>query len=126
MDRFDCWAGRGLPKGWAKNMGLTGEDVGDVVWPITDGETCGDIQGFPKPEQVLCWCPSSEKADFVAARLEATDKLLAACKAALLFHGAAHWTIEEKTKWWNITQRSEATTKILCDTIRKAIAEAEA
>lgn len=59
--RFEMWAGMGLPKGWAENMGLKGDDVGDVVWPIIDKEMCGPIDGFPRPDQMLCWCPSSEK-----------------------------------------------------------------
>jgi len=67
--RFSCWAGQGLPKGWAENMGLTGDNVGDSVWPIVDNETCGAIDGSPRPDQMLCWCPSSEKQSQVVEML---------------------------------------------------------
>lgn len=59
-ERFSRWAGMGLPRGWAENMGIS--DPGDTVWPIVDNETCGPIDDWPKPEQMLCWCPSVEKS----------------------------------------------------------------
>jgi len=68
--RFDLWAGQGLPRGWASAMGLRDYD-GDSVWPIVDNTTSGPINGFPKPEQMLCWCPTSEKQSIVAGLLRA-------------------------------------------------------
>ena len=56
--RFVSWCGQGLPEGWAKNMGLP---VGDIVYPITDTASGDEIDGWPTPKQILCWCPSSEK-----------------------------------------------------------------
>ncbi len=68
--RFSCWAGQGLPRGWAQNMGGRFADFdGDVVWPIVDNETCGPIDGYPKPDQMLCWCPSAEKQSQVVTML---------------------------------------------------------
>jgi hypothetical protein len=64
IKRFECWAGVGWPKGW-------GEGNGDVVWPIVDNLTCGPINGYPNPEQMLCWCPSYEKQQEVCAALNA-------------------------------------------------------
>ena len=60
-DRFRMWAGQGLPVSWARAMSVETA----VVYPITDSASCGVIDGGPKPEQVLCWCPSREKAVFV-------------------------------------------------------------
>jgi len=60
-DRFRMWAGQGLPVAWARAMGVETA----VVYPITDSTSCGVIDGGPKPEQVLCWCTSREKAVFV-------------------------------------------------------------
>ena len=60
-DRFRMWAGQGLPVAQARAMGVETA----VVYPITDSTSCGTIDGGPKPEQVLCWCPSREKAVFV-------------------------------------------------------------
>ena len=67
-DRYQMWAGQGLPKAWAENMGV---EPGDTVWPIVDSETCGAIDGFPKPDQMLCWCPSVEKQQTVFRLLNA-------------------------------------------------------
>lgn len=67
--RFDCWAGQGLPAGWARNMGYKDEDIGDVVWPIVDNTICGRIDGRPRPDQMLCWCPSSAKQELVVGML---------------------------------------------------------
>lgn len=50
-DRYEAWAGTGWPRGWAGEIGF-GSRSG-VVWPIVDTETCGEIDGQPKPEQ---WC----------------------------------------------------------------------
>lgn len=60
--RFESWAGTGWPKGW-------GAGDGDVVWPIVDTATCGPIDGYPRPEQMLCWCPSHEKQQALCAVL---------------------------------------------------------
>lgn len=64
-------------------MGLTGDAVGDVVWPIVDDETSGPIDGRPRPDQMLCWCPSVEKQSQVRRYLNAHADLLAACKALI-------------------------------------------
>jgi len=44
--------------------------------------------------------------------------LIDALEAVLLFHSASPWTEENKTRWWNLTQSNEATTRVLCDCIR--------
>lgn len=49
--RYECWAGRGIPKEW-EYFGF--EDPSGVIWPIVDLETCGPIDGYPKPEQWYC------------------------------------------------------------------------
>lgn len=71
--RYSMWAGQGLPIGWARQMGLPEDEIGDVVWPIVDDQTCGPINGSPRPEQMLCWCPSSEKQRIVFALLNDID-----------------------------------------------------
>ena len=50
-DRYEAWAGTGWPRGWAGEMGFVSDS--GIVWPIVDIETCGEIDGKPKPEQ---WC----------------------------------------------------------------------
>ncbi len=44
-----------------------------------------------------------------------------ALKAVLLFHSASPWDSEKKTRWWNLTQTDEATTRNLCDCVRLAL-----
>lgn len=51
--------------------------------------------------------------------------LLKACKATLLFHGAGHWDDEKRLEWLNLTGHSEATTKVLCDFVRAALAKGQ-
>lgn len=59
--RFEMWCGTGWPKGWVKAFNLKiPEDECVVVWPIVDTETCGNIDGFPKPEQWYCIAFTSE------------------------------------------------------------------
>jgi hypothetical protein len=58
-----------------------------------------------------------------ARRAQEPATLLDACRATLIFHGE-RWTSEERQEWRNITHHEEATTRVLCDTIRAAIAAA--
>jgi hypothetical protein len=51
--------------------------------------------------------------------------LLEACRATLLFHADGPWDEAKQGEWFNITQHPEATSRILCDTVRAAIARAE-
>ena len=44
-----------------------------------------------------------------------------ALEAVLLFHSASPWDEAKKTAWWNCTQSNEATTRVLCDTVRLAL-----
>lgn len=41
----------------------------------------------------------------------------------LLFHSAGPWDEEKRQRWEEITGCSEATTKVLCDFVRAALAE---
>lgn len=75
--RFECWMRRGLPRGLAKNMGGRFANFGgDFVWPIVDRETCGAIDGYPNPDQMLCWCPSAEKQRLVCDVLNMANQLV--------------------------------------------------
>jgi hypothetical protein len=56
-----------------------------------------------------------------ACRAQEPATLLDACRATLIFHGE-RWTYEEQQEWYKITRHEEATTRVLCDTIRAAIA----
>lgn len=59
------------------------------------------------------------------AREPEAATLLNACRAVLLFHRGGEWTAEDRTLWHAITECEEATTKVLCDTVRAAVARAE-
>jgi hypothetical protein len=63
---------------------------------------------------------------FLAAQraAEAAPILLGAVTAALLFHSDSPWTPEKRTDWRELTGSDEATTKVLCDTLRAAQAAA--
>ena len=44
-----------------------------------------------------------------------------ALRAVLMFHSGAAWDYQSRHDWFNLTQSSEATTKILCDVVRAAL-----
>ena len=57
------------------------------------------------------------------AEREQLTLLKNACRAVLLFHQAGHWCSEDVQKWRKLTEREDVTTKVLCDTARKALQE---
>jgi len=44
-----------------------------------------------------------------------------ALEAVLLFHSESPWDETKRAQWWNLTQSNEATTRVLCDTVRIAL-----
>jgi hypothetical protein len=54
-----------------------------------------------------------------------SPELLAACKAALLYHQiGAGWVEGDAARWLALTGRRDVTAAVLCDLIRAAIARA--
>ncbi len=51
------------------------------------------------------------------------DELQSCGQATLLFHRGAYWNNESAVEWKRLTGAEEATTKTLCDAIRKALGE---
>lgn len=49
------------------------------------------------------------------------NDLRAALTLVLRFHSGAPWTEEDSHRWRAVTGTDEATTKVLCDHIRKAL-----
>lgn len=62
-------------------------------------------------------------ADAIATRLEAMGGAL---RLALLFHAGGPWGDAAQAEWWRLSGSTEATTRVLCDHIRAALARAEA
>ena len=54
--------------------------------------------------------------------IAASPLLRDACRAVLLFHSGGEWDEERRNEWHALTGEDEATTKILCDTVRRALA----
>jgi hypothetical protein len=44
-----------------------------------------------------------------------------ALEAVLLFHSASPWTPEKQARWAKLTGEAEATTRALCDAVRRAL-----
>ncbi len=44
-----------------------------------------------------------------------------ALEAVLLFHSASPWTPEKQARWAKLTGEQEATTRALCDAVRRAL-----
>ena len=59
-------------------------------------------------------------ANLMAAAPSMEDAL----KAVLLFHSGGEWDSLRRAEWAALTGSSEATTKVLCDTVRAALAKA--
>lgn len=49
------------------------------------------------------------------------SSLINALKLVLLFHHGGAWTTDNKAEWKKITGHTEATTKVLCDHVRKML-----
>lgn len=59
------------------------------------------------------------------AEREQNRLLTAALAAVLLFHSQGEWDQAKRIKWFNLTQSTEATTEVLCDVARAALAAQE-
>ena len=51
--------------------------------------------------------------------------MLEALDLVLMFHGAGRWDDSKRLAWKNRTGHDEATTRVLCDHLRAAIAKAK-
>jgi hypothetical protein len=47
----------------------------DTIWPIVDRKTCGTIDGFPRPDQMVCFCFESGEQARVARALNLLDAI---------------------------------------------------
>lgn len=47
-----------------------------------------------------------------------------ALRAVLLFYSPSPWDEKKRNDWFDLTRETEATTKVLCDTVRRALGEA--
>ena len=56
---------------------------------------------------------------------DAQESLRDALDAVLMFHSGGPWTDEKRLKWRHIVGTDEATTKQLCDHIRRVLAKEE-
>ena len=74
-------------------------------------------------------CAASSAADFAhdqalrdaASASRASLSLRDALELPLLFHGAGPWDEAKRARWKAITGSDEATNKVMCDHIRKAL-----
>jgi len=53
--------------------------------------------------------------------LERTYSVTAALEAVLLFHSDSPWDTHKTDRWLALTGTTDVTTKVLCDTVRKAL-----
>lgn len=79
---------------------------------------------YDKIADTLMNTPSDQvmlKFDDVQGLLREFRERQFALEAALLFHGGGLWDKEKSSKWFQLTKSHEATTKVLCDHIRKVL-----
>lgn len=71
-----------------------------------------------------CWAELKKQRDEARSERDAlqrqVEELKRAVEAALLFHSAPFWSDLERARWKELTGHDEATTRILCDTLRAA------
>lgn len=84
--RYQCWAGvshenyldvmasilDGSRQDWIKKVK---EMRFETIWPVIDNETCGQIEGFPKPNQMMCFCFDPKDQARVAKAMNQLDQL---------------------------------------------------
>lgn len=63
-----------------------------------------------------------EHAELSAA---STGRLRDALEAVLLYHSSGSWDVAKRDRWVALTGSLEATTKVLCDVVRLALAESQ-
>lgn len=67
--------------------------------------------------------------ELMRAAMKASDaeneKLRRACEAVLLFYRAVYWDNAAADRWHELTGSREATTRVMCDTVRAALATKE-
>jgi hypothetical protein len=76
--RYSKWAGTATREYMNYIEDLSkGNNPSDIkinaLWPIVDDDT-QVIDGFPRPEQCFCFCPTSEIQTLVCEALNAYDK----------------------------------------------------
>ena len=59
--------------------------------------------------------------DFEVDVVPGEDPLISLLEAVLIFYSNTNWDSIISTAWFNRTQRYEASTKVLCDVIRKVL-----
>jgi len=86
-DRYQCWAGIGHEKYldvMTSILNGEGEEIWrkkvqemrfETLWPIVDKETAGDIDGFPRPDQMLCFAFSPSDQEKICEALNLADSL---------------------------------------------------
>ena len=87
-----------------------------------DDESCGlglEVDGPPEPQLRGRFARAAD-AHLVAAAPE----LLAALEAVLLFHSGREWDATTRREWSRLVGAPDATTKVLCEVARSAIAKA--
>lgn len=85
-------------------------------------QVIGPVDPNQKPAFLALTCGGNDEAN--AQLIAAAPDMLAALELPSLFY-SVEWTEGRKTRWKQITGLAEATTRIMCDHIRKVIAKAK-
>lgn len=109
----------------------------DGQWEFNEDEWTVEVQGAPiasvyNPDDFPC-LDDDERTEALWEESRANGRLLAAspamkaaCEATLLFHSLGPWGEQQRLEWFNLTGMSEATTKNLCEFVRRCIAKTKA
>ena len=77
--RYAMWVGICIPE-WLISVldGKKPKSSEPAVWPIVDNETCGEIEGEPRPDQFFCVTFNSEDQRKVCNALNASQSAIEA------------------------------------------------
>jgi hypothetical protein len=100
-------------------------NVNDLVGGWCIGTVSGNASEHRNAADIADMVMTREIGERIVADHDASLDLRRACEAALLFHRGGPWTDMDCIRWQSLTQSDEATAKVLCDTIRAALAKAE-
>ena len=92
-------------------------------WRVKYHESSPDqIAAVVSDHDLICAMPIDRNAN--ARLIAAAPELLAALEAVLLFYRGDWWDEGERQEWSRLAGTQEATTKVLCDVVRAALAKA--
>jgi hypothetical protein len=107
-----------------------GQQSSEGPWELHEPPT-GYLQilgGFDGDERgstydIVCEIHDNEHEEGNADLIVRAPEMAGALAAVLLFHSTSPWDDEKRRRWRRLAESEEATTKVLCDLVRRALGQ---